>query len=167
METSSWRKRESYTFFVFGGKGLCVNQGTSFLAETGHALLNMISSTQPSSNYRVPGTSLIRSLLICIPGYCILKLSLYLELLSEKSKFCHQIECLITSIDRINNDPIVKERLEKLIHSIESCVENCGRVYIFGSRMYGIAKDDSDVDLYFDTGKFIINVKCRTYYSIL
>ncbi|CAI6348472.1 unnamed protein product [Macrosiphum euphorbiae] len=74
------------------------------------------------------------------------------ELLSDKSKFCHQIECLITSIDQINNDPIVKERLEKLKHSIESCVENCGRVYIFGSRMYGIAKDDSDVDLYFDTG---------------
>lgn len=88
---------------------------------------------------------------------------MYLELLSDKSKFCHQIECLITSIDQINNDPVVKERLEKLKHSIESCVENCGRVYIFGSRMYGIAKDDSDVDLYFDTGKLIICVKCRTY----
>jgi len=99
--------------------------------------------------------------------YCTLKLSLFLELLSEKSKFCHQIECLITSIDRINNDPVVKERLEKLKHSIESCVENRGRVYIFGSRMYGIAKDDSDVDLYFDTGKLIIYVKYRTYYSIL
>lgn len=81
-------------------------------------------------------------------------------MLSDKSKFCDQIECLITSIDRTNNDPIVKERLEKLKHSIESCVDNFGRVYIYGSRMYGIAKDDSDVDLYFDTGKLIIYAKC-------
>ncbi|XP_022182353.1 terminal uridylyltransferase Tailor-like isoform X2 [Myzus persicae] len=76
----------------------------------------------------------------------------FYELLSEQSKFCHQIECLISSIDLINNDPVVKERLEKLKHSIQTCVENFGRVYIYGSRSYGIAKDDSDVDLYFDTG---------------
>jgi len=80
-------------------------------------------------------------------------------LLSEQSKFCLQIECLILSIDRINNDPKVKERLEKLKLSIESCVENFGRVYIYGSRMYGIANDDSDVDLYFDTGKLNIYIK--------
>ncbi|XP_025197002.1 terminal uridylyltransferase Tailor-like isoform X3 [Melanaphis sacchari] len=75
------------------------------------------------------------------------------ELLRDKSKFCHQIECLISSIDQINNDPVIKERLDKLKNSIENCMENSGRVYIFGSRMYGIANDDSDVDLYFDAGK--------------
>ncbi|XP_060835055.1 terminal uridylyltransferase Tailor-like isoform X1 [Rhopalosiphum padi] len=78
----------------------------------------------------------------------------HLELLCEKSKFCHQIECLISSIDRINNDPMVKERLDKLKNSIEKCVENSGRVYIFGSRLYGIANAGSDVDLYFDTGDY-------------
>ncbi|XP_027838061.2 terminal uridylyltransferase Tailor-like isoform X2 [Aphis gossypii] len=79
------------------------------------------------------------------------------ELLRDKSKFCHQIECLISSIDLINNDPVVKECLDKLKNSIENCVENTGQVYIFGSRVYGIANADSDVDLYFDTGKIADN----------
>lgn len=92
----------------------------------------------------------------------------YIELLRDKSKFCHQIECLISSIDLINNDPVVKECLDKLKNSIENCVENTGQVYIFGSRVYGIANADSDVDLYFDTGKLIIiNNEYRTYYLIL
>lgn len=74
----------------------------------------------------------------------------------EKRKFNQQIECLISSMDRITNDPSVRNRLDTLKKSIESCIKNSGRVYIYGSRMYGIAKDDSDVDLYFDIGNFVI-----------
>jgi len=58
---------------------------------------------------------------------------------------------------------MVKEQLDKLKNAIENCVENFGRVYIYGSRMYGIAKDGSDVDLYFDTGKLVVDIECRTY----
>jgi len=59
---------------------------------------------------------------------------------------------------------MVKERLDKLKNSIEKCVENSGRVYIFGSRLYGIANAGSDVDLYFDTGKLIIvYIQYRAY----
>jgi len=46
-QNSKWRKRlftkinfgknGNHTFFVFGRKGLFVNQGTGFLVETGHA----------------------------------------------------------------------------------------------------------------------------------
>lgn len=77
----------------------------------------------------------------------------FIELFSDRNKFNQQIERLMSSIDRTNNDPSVKERLERLKVSIESCMKKCGRVHIFGSRTYGIAQDDSDVDLYFNPGK--------------
>ncbi|VVC35336.1 Hypothetical protein CINCED_3A016879 [Cinara cedri] len=79
-------------------------------------------------------------------------MSPFLELFGDRSKFCKQIEHLMSSIDRINNDSSVKEQLDRLRVSIESCIKECGRIYIFGSRMYGIAQDNSDVDFYFDPG---------------
>lgn len=33
-------------------------------------------------------------------------------------------------------------------------MKNVGTIYVCGSRLYGIAVDASDVDLYFDTGKW-------------
>lgn len=73
---------------------------------------------------------------------------------TQKSEFCQQIECLILSINQINDDSFIKDRLNQLKMSIKSCINNSGYVYIYGSRLYGIAKDESDVDLYFDTGNF-------------
>lgn len=70
----------------------------------------------------------------------------------KKNEFCQLTDCLISLMDRENNDSVVKDRLDKLKTSIESCFKNFGRVYVFGSRLYGIAKDNSDVDLYFDIG---------------
>lgn len=78
----------------------------------------------------------------------------FIELFNKKTKFCQQIEYLISSMKRINNDPFVRERLDQLKISIESCIKNSGSIYIYGSRLYGVVKDDSDVDLYFDTGNF-------------
>lgn len=58
-------------------------------------------------------------------------------------------------MDRIKNDSMVRDRLDLLKKSIEDCTNN-GRVYVFGSRLYGLAKEDSDVDLYVDnTGNFL------------
>lgn len=56
-----------------------------------------------------------------------------------------------------NNDPLVRKRLDLLKKCLENSIKNSGRVYIFGSRIYGTAKDDSDVDLYFDIGSQIMD----------
>lgn len=58
-------------------------------------------------------------------------------------------------MDRVNKDPVTKEHLDQLKQSIVKCIKNFGQVYVFGSRLYGIAKEDSDVDLYFDPGNFV------------
>lgn len=80
---------------------------------------------------------------------------LLVELFGDQNKFCQQVERLMSSMDRINNDDSIKERLDRLKVSIKSCLKECGHVYIFGSRIYGMAQDDSDVDLYFDPGSSI------------
>lgn len=58
-------------------------------------------------------------------------------------------------MDRVNKDPITKEHLNQLKQSIVRYIKNIGQVYVFGSRLYGIAKEDSDVDLYFDPGNCV------------
>lgn len=60
-------------------------------------------------------------------------------------------------MNRNNNDPSVRDRLNRLRKSIESCINHSGRVFVFGSRIYGMATEDSDVDLYFDTGNSILS----------
>lgn len=74
---------------------------------------------------------------------------------SDQSKFCLQVECLKLEMDRVKNDSMSRDRLDRLKKSIENCINN-GRVYVYGSRLYGLAKEDSDVDLYVDsTGNFL------------
>jgi len=81
----------------------------------------------------------------------------FIELFTDRRKFYQQIEHLIKVTDRLNNNTSIRKCLDQLKKSIESCINNSvGHVYIFGSRMYGIANDDSDVDLYFDIGNSLI-----------
>jgi len=68
---------------------------------------------------------------------------------------------LVEIIDQgmFNND--IMDRLLLLINSIYKCTDNYfegSKIYLFGSRMSGLALKDSDVDLYFCSGK--INIIC-------
>lgn len=55
----------------------------------------------------------------------------------------------------------IHHRLTMLINSIHRCSGQYfmyGKIYAFGSRMSGLALQDSDVDLYYDIGK--VNIIC-------
>jgi len=73
-------------------------------------------------------------------------------------------EVLLKSIDtqlvEINDQGMfnidIMDRLLLLINSVYKCTDNYfegSKIYLFGSRMSGLALKDSDVDLYFCSGR--------------
>ncbi|XP_050548620.1 terminal uridylyltransferase Tailor-like isoform X2 [Daktulosphaira vitifoliae] len=70
-----------------------------------------------------------------------------------QDQFCQQINNLLLMIDQTNDDSNVNQLIDQVKLSIENIMRYpSGMVYIFGSRSYGLASSDSDVDLYFDCG---------------
>lgn len=72
------------------------------------------------------------------------------------------IDTQLMAINQEISNSDISQRLMLLISSIHRCSGHHfigSKTYPFGSRMSGLALKESDVDLYFDIGNTIINVK--------
>lgn len=72
----------------------------------------------------------------------------------------HNIELELTAFELISTSPSIQNKINTLCSSLRNLknileLDTSLDVYVFGSRIYGLANSESDVDLYIDIGKII------------
>lgn len=90
-----------------------------------------------------------------------------MELFSNWEQLCKVIANNLDNVQKTFGNSDTEVQINKLCNAVRSLYVGSETVdiYIFGSRLYGLAAENSDVDLYLDIGKRIITVSFN-YYNI-
>lgn len=81
-----------------------------------------------------------------------------MELFSNWEQLCKVIANNLVDVQNTFGNSDTEVQVNKLCNAVRSLYVGSETVdiYIFGSRLYGLAAENSDVDLYLDIGKRII-----------